>query len=84
MGILVSHFPRTKNSAVSLYISVVDRSLWHFFQIYRGARVGGLKETVMHSQYKGSPNVPGDFPDCPAGVQFAQEQAKNLLEKYTR
>uniref|UniRef100_A0A8C3WUC3 POP1 homolog, ribonuclease P/MRP subunit n=1 Tax=Catagonus wagneri TaxID=51154 RepID=A0A8C3WUC3_9CETA len=52
--------------------------------IYRGARVGGLKETVMHSQYKGSPNIPGDFPDCPAGVRFAQEQAKNLLEKYTR
>uniref|UniRef100_A0A480U8K2 Ribonucleases P/MRP protein subunit POP1 n=1 Tax=Sus scrofa TaxID=9823 RepID=A0A480U8K2_PIG len=52
--------------------------------VYRGARVGGLKETVMHSQYKGSPNVPGDFPDCPAGVRFAQEQAKNLLEKYTR
>ncbi|XP_059984043.1 ribonucleases P/MRP protein subunit POP1 isoform X3 [Lagenorhynchus albirostris] len=53
-------------------------------QIYRGARVGGLKETVVHSQYKRSPNVPGDFPDCPAGILFAEEQAKNLLEKYKR
>ncbi|XP_061027450.1 ribonucleases P/MRP protein subunit POP1 isoform X2 [Eubalaena glacialis] len=52
--------------------------------IYRGARVGGLKETVVHSQYKRSPNVPGDFPDCPAGILFAEEQAKNLLEKYKR
>ncbi|XP_067567770.1 ribonucleases P/MRP protein subunit POP1 isoform X2 [Pseudorca crassidens] len=53
-------------------------------QIYRGARVGGLKETVVYSQYKRSPNVPGDFPDCPAGILFAEEQAKNLLEKYKR
>ncbi|XP_025306111.1 ribonucleases P/MRP protein subunit POP1 isoform X2 [Canis lupus baileyi] len=52
--------------------------------IYRGARVGGLKESVVHSQYKRSPDIPGDFPDCPAGVLFAQEQAKTLLEKYKR
>ncbi|KAM5281408.1 ribonucleases P/MRP protein subunit POP1 [Ctenodactylus gundi] len=52
--------------------------------IYRGARVGGLKETLVHSQYRKSPAVPGDFPDCPAGVLFAEEQAKNLLEKYRR
>ncbi|XP_004370802.1 ribonucleases P/MRP protein subunit POP1 [Trichechus manatus latirostris] len=52
--------------------------------IYRGARVGGLKEGLVHSQYKRSPNIPGDFPDCPAGIQFAKEQAKNLLEKYRR
>ncbi|XP_047384648.1 ribonucleases P/MRP protein subunit POP1 [Sciurus carolinensis] len=52
--------------------------------IYRGARVGGLKEAVVHSQYKRSPNIPGDFPDCPAGALFAEEQAKNLLEKYKR
>ncbi|XP_014405686.1 PREDICTED: ribonucleases P/MRP protein subunit POP1 [Myotis brandtii] len=55
-----------------------------FFQIYRGARVGGLKETVVHSQYKRSPSIPGDFPDCSAGILFAEEQAKNLLEKYKR
>ncbi|XP_077928315.1 ribonucleases P/MRP protein subunit POP1 isoform X4 [Halichoerus grypus] len=52
--------------------------------IYRGARVGGLKESVVHSQYKRSPDIPSDFPDCPAGVVFAEEQAKNLLEKYKR
>nr|XP_003479933.1 ribonucleases P/MRP protein subunit POP1 [Cavia porcellus] len=52
--------------------------------IYRGARVGGLKEGLVHSQYKKSPSVPADFPDCPAGVLFAEEQVKNLLEKYKR
>ncbi|KAL0598887.1 Ribonucleases P/MRP protein subunit POP1 [Plecturocebus cupreus] len=52
--------------------------------IYRGARVGGLKESAVHSQYKRSPSIPGDFPDCPAGMLFAEEQAKNLLEKYKR
>ena len=52
--------------------------------IYRGARVGGLKETLVHSQCKRSPNLPDDFPDCPAGVLFAEEQAKHLLEKHQR
>ncbi|XP_058420665.1 ribonucleases P/MRP protein subunit POP1 [Diceros bicornis minor] len=52
--------------------------------IYRGARVGGLKEAIVHSQYKRSPHIPGDFPDCPAGILFAEEQAKTLLEKYER
>ncbi|XP_016013339.1 ribonucleases P/MRP protein subunit POP1 isoform X3 [Rousettus aegyptiacus] len=52
--------------------------------IYRGARAGGLKEAIVHSQYKRSPYIPGDFPDCPAGVLFAEEQAQHLLEKYKR
>lgn len=52
--------------------------------IYRGARVGGLKEAAVHSQYRRSPNIPGDFPDCQAGVLFAEDQAKDLLEKYRR
>lgn len=52
--------------------------------IYRGARVGGLKEATVHSQYRRSPNIPGDFPDCRAGVLFAEDQAKDLLEKYRR
>ncbi|XP_066235296.1 ribonucleases P/MRP protein subunit POP1 isoform X1 [Saccopteryx leptura] len=52
--------------------------------IYRGARVGGLKEAIVHSQYKRSPYIPGDFPDCPAGILCAEEQAKMLLEKYKR
>ncbi|KAK7812642.1 hypothetical protein U0070_016112 [Myodes glareolus] len=53
-------------------------------KIYRGARVGGLKETMVHSQYRRSPNIPGDFPDCLAGVLFAEDQAKDLLESYKR
>ncbi|XP_050017192.1 ribonucleases P/MRP protein subunit POP1 [Alexandromys fortis] len=52
--------------------------------IYRGARVGGLKETTVHSQYRRSPNIPGDFPDCLAGALFAEDQAKDLLESYKR
>ncbi|XP_028622098.1 ribonucleases P/MRP protein subunit POP1 [Grammomys surdaster] len=52
--------------------------------IYRGARVGGLKEATVHSQYRRSPDIPGDFPDCHAGVLFAEDQAKDLLEKYKR
>ncbi|OBS57497.1 hypothetical protein A6R68_11379 [Neotoma lepida] len=52
--------------------------------IYRGARVGGLKEATVHSQYRRSPNIPGDFPDCLAGVLFAEDQAKDLLENYKR
>ncbi|EGW04063.1 Ribonucleases P/MRP protein subunit POP1 [Cricetulus griseus] len=52
--------------------------------IFRGARVGGLKEATVHSQYRRSPNIPGDFPDCLAGVRFAEEQSKDLLEKYKR
>jgi ribonuclease P/MRP protein subunit POP1 len=38
----------------------------------------------MHSQYKRTPSIPGDFPDCPAGSLFAEEQAENSLEKYKR
>ncbi|XP_068937233.1 ribonucleases P/MRP protein subunit POP1 isoform X2 [Petaurus breviceps papuanus] len=52
--------------------------------IYHGARVGGLKEALMHSQYTGAPSIPDDFPDCPAGTVFAVEQENNLLEKYKR
>ncbi|XP_001369084.1 ribonucleases P/MRP protein subunit POP1 [Monodelphis domestica] len=52
--------------------------------IYRGARVGGLKEGLIHSRYKGAPSIPDDYPDCPAGILFATEQENNLLEKYKR
>ncbi|XP_036596891.1 ribonucleases P/MRP protein subunit POP1 [Trichosurus vulpecula] len=52
--------------------------------IYHGARVGGLKEALMHSRYKGAPSIPDDFPDCPAGILFAIEQENNLLENYKR
>ncbi|KAG9478743.1 hypothetical protein GDO78_012417 [Eleutherodactylus coqui] len=52
--------------------------------IFRGVRVGGLQQRLQHFQYMGAPNVPGDFPDTPAGVQSAQETKAQLLEKYTR
>ncbi|XP_058034597.1 ribonucleases P/MRP protein subunit POP1 [Ahaetulla prasina] len=52
--------------------------------IYQGARVGGLQEGLKHSLYKGTPHVPHDYPDCPAGSQFAKELEENLLEKFKR
>ncbi|KAL7984160.1 hypothetical protein Chor_002730 [Crotalus horridus] len=52
--------------------------------IYQGARVGGLQEALKHSLYKGTPHVPHDYPDCPAGSQFAKELEENLLEKFKR
>ncbi|XP_067393163.1 ribonucleases P/MRP protein subunit POP1 isoform X1 [Emydura macquarii macquarii] len=52
--------------------------------IYRGARVGGLQEGLKHSEYKRTPHIPNDYPDCPAGIQFAKELENNLLEKFKR
>ncbi|XP_004915183.1 ribonucleases P/MRP protein subunit POP1 isoform X2 [Xenopus tropicalis] len=52
--------------------------------IYRGVRVGGLQQALQHSQYMGIPDAPGDFPDCPAGVQSAKETEDSLLEAYKR
>ncbi|XP_064409906.1 ribonucleases P/MRP protein subunit POP1 [Latimeria chalumnae] len=52
--------------------------------IYRGARAGGLQEALKHSQYKGTPHSPHDFPDCPAGIQFAREMESELLDKFNR
>ncbi|XP_015261346.1 PREDICTED: ribonucleases P/MRP protein subunit POP1 [Gekko japonicus] len=52
--------------------------------IYRGARVGGLQEGLKHSLYKRTPHVPSDYPDCPAGIQFAREVERDLLEKFKR
>ncbi|XP_067887249.1 ribonucleases P/MRP protein subunit POP1 isoform X2 [Heterodontus francisci] len=52
--------------------------------IYRGARAGGLQEGVKHSQYKGLPRFPDDFPDCPAGIQHSEETEKELMGKYKR
>ncbi|XP_034619247.1 ribonucleases P/MRP protein subunit POP1 isoform X1 [Trachemys scripta elegans] len=52
--------------------------------VYRGARVGGLQEGMKHSEYKRTPHIPNDFPDCPAGIQFAKELENVLLEKFKR
>ncbi|XP_078071758.1 ribonucleases P/MRP protein subunit POP1 isoform X2 [Mustelus asterias] len=52
--------------------------------IYRGARAGGLQEGAKHTQYKGLPHFPDDFPDCPAGIQHSMETEKELIGKYKK
>lgn len=52
--------------------------------VYRGVRVGGLHLSLKHSQNKGVPHFPHDYPDCPAGVQFLEEQEAELLDKLKR
>ncbi|XP_063055641.1 ribonucleases P/MRP protein subunit POP1 [Engraulis encrasicolus] len=52
--------------------------------VYRGVRVAGLKMSVKHSQFKGVPHFPNDYPDCPAGARFQDEQEAELLDKFTR
>ncbi|XP_038568148.1 ribonucleases P/MRP protein subunit POP1 [Micropterus salmoides] len=52
--------------------------------VYRGVRVGGLNMSLKHSQNKGTPHFPHDYPDCPAGVHFQEEQEAELLYKFKR
>ncbi|KAM4633237.1 ribonucleases P/MRP protein subunit POP1 [Polymixia lowei] len=52
--------------------------------VYRGVRIGGLKMSLKHSQNKGAAHFPHDYPDCPAGVRFQQEQETELLVKFKR
>ncbi|XP_042187961.1 ribonucleases P/MRP protein subunit POP1, partial [Callorhinchus milii] len=52
--------------------------------IYRGARVGGLQEGIKHSQSKGTPHFPDDFPDCPASIHYSKECEKEKIAKYKR
>ncbi|KAA0702550.1 Ribonucleases P/MRP protein subunit POP1 [Triplophysa tibetana] len=52
--------------------------------VYRGVRVGGLHMSVKHSQFKGQPHFPHDYPDCPAGTLFQLEQEAELIEKFKR
>lgn len=56
-------------------------SLW---QVYRGVRIGGLNMSLKHSQNKGAPHFPHDYPDCPAGIRFQEEQEAELLDKFKR
>ncbi|KAM7420192.1 hypothetical protein PAMA_014749 [Pampus argenteus] len=53
-------------------------------QVYRGVRIGGLHMSLKHSQNKGAPHFPHDYPDCPAGVRFQEEQEAELLAKFKR
>ncbi|KAM9353021.1 ribonucleases P/MRP protein subunit POP1 [Symphorus nematophorus] len=52
--------------------------------VYRGVRIGGLNMSLKHSQNKGAPHFPHDYPDCPAGVHFQEEQEAELLDKFKR
>uniref|UniRef100_A0A8C5MUQ1 POP1 homolog, ribonuclease P/MRP subunit n=1 Tax=Leptobrachium leishanense TaxID=445787 RepID=A0A8C5MUQ1_9ANUR len=52
--------------------------------VYQGARVGGLQQDLQRSQFMGSPYIPGDFPDSPAGAQSAKDTEMCLLNKYKR
>ncbi|XP_018521260.2 LOW QUALITY PROTEIN: ribonucleases P/MRP protein subunit POP1 [Lates calcarifer] len=52
--------------------------------VYRGVRIGGLNMSLKHSQNKASPHFPHDYPDCPAGIRFQEEQEAELLDKFKR
>lgn len=54
------------------------------YQVYRGVRIGGLHMSLKHSQNKGAPHFPHDYPDCPAGVRFQEEQEGEFLDKFKR
>ncbi|XP_060905712.1 ribonucleases P/MRP protein subunit POP1 [Labrus mixtus] len=52
--------------------------------VYRGVRIGGLNMSLKHSQIKGVPHFPHDYPDCPSGVVFQEEQEAELLKTFKR
>ncbi|MCI4391374.1 hypothetical protein PGIGA_G00133550 [Pangasianodon gigas] len=52
--------------------------------VYCGVRVGGLQMSLKHCQNKSVPHFPHDYPDCPAGVRFQEQQEIELLEKFKR
>uniref|UniRef100_UPI0037E952F7 ribonucleases P/MRP protein subunit POP1 n=1 Tax=Semicossyphus pulcher TaxID=241346 RepID=UPI0037E952F7 len=52
--------------------------------VYRGVRIGGLNMSLKQSQNKGAPHFPHDYPDCPSGVHFQEEQEAELLDKFKR
>lgn len=40
--------------------------------------------SLKHSQNKGAPHFPHDYPDCPAGARFQEEQEVELRDKFRR
>ncbi|RVE62207.1 hypothetical protein OJAV_G00154720 [Oryzias javanicus] len=52
--------------------------------VYRGVRIAGLHMSLKQSQNQGAPHFPHDYPDCPAGVRFQEEQEAELLDKFKR
>lgn len=67
-----------------LFRPSVDPLFFPFHQVYRGVRIGGLHMSLKHSQNKGAPHFPHDYPDCPAGVRFQEEQEGEFLDKFKR
>ncbi|MEQ2214460.1 hypothetical protein XENOCAPTIV_008178 [Xenoophorus captivus] len=53
-------------------------------RVYRGVRVAGLHMSLKHSQNKAAPHFPHDYPDCPAGARFQEEQEAEFLDKFRR
>uniref|UniRef100_A0A3P9JBL1 POP1 homolog, ribonuclease P/MRP subunit n=1 Tax=Oryzias latipes TaxID=8090 RepID=A0A3P9JBL1_ORYLA len=52
--------------------------------VYRGVRIAGLHMSLKRSQNQGAPHFPHDYPDCPAGIRFQEEQEAELLDKFKR
>uniref|UniRef100_A0A3Q2PV85 POP1 homolog, ribonuclease P/MRP subunit n=1 Tax=Fundulus heteroclitus TaxID=8078 RepID=A0A3Q2PV85_FUNHE len=52
--------------------------------VYREVRVAGLHMSLKHSQNKAVPHFPHDYPDCPAGARFQEEQEAEFLDKFRR
>ncbi|XP_037309775.2 ribonucleases P/MRP protein subunit POP1 isoform X1 [Pungitius pungitius] len=52
--------------------------------VYRDVRIGGLTMSLKHSENKGAAHFPHDYPDCPAGARFQEEQEAQLLSKFKR
>ena len=58
-------------------------AFWIAF-VYRGARVGGLKESHTLALEQGVPFFPNDFPDTPAGESYCAELKDDGEAKYAR
>ncbi|XP_046582342.1 ribonucleases P/MRP protein subunit POP1-like [Haliotis rubra] len=57
---------------------------FHIAFVFRGARVGGLREASAVSREAGTLQFPADFPDTEAGRVYAAEQKDQLKKKYDR
>ncbi|XP_067677330.1 ribonucleases P/MRP protein subunit POP1-like [Haliotis asinina] len=57
---------------------------FHIAFVFRGARVGGLREATAVSREAGTLQFPDDFPDTQAGRVYAAEQQDQLKKKYDR
>uniref|UniRef100_A0A3B5MNS3 POP1 homolog, ribonuclease P/MRP subunit n=1 Tax=Xiphophorus couchianus TaxID=32473 RepID=A0A3B5MNS3_9TELE len=67
-----------------LYLSKVPMFSFLSLQVYREVRVSGLHMSLKHSQNKAAPHFPHDYPDCPAGSRFQEEQEAEFLDMFRR